>query len=111
MTYKIMAFYKDEKYSFLVKDNVTLLKFFSWIAAIVLNKKIAYVKRPLHEALARNRYLIAHEAIHIYQARMLGWKYIPMYLWHWMRAGFKYRENIMEQEAYTNERIVYWNFQ
>jgi hypothetical protein len=108
--YKIIATYKDETFSFIAKENTWWLQR-STIAAIVLSKKTALFKRTLDEAAVYHPAIIGHEAIHIYQARKLGWKYLPKYLWEWARAGFKYRENIMEQEAFQNEHIVVWHIE
>lgn len=110
MKYKIIATYKDETFSFIAKEKTWWLQR-STIAAIVLSKNTAHFKRALDMAAMRKPTIIGHEAIHIYQARKLGWKYLPKYLWEWARAGFKYRENIMEQEAFQNEHIVVWHIE
>lgn len=47
--------------------------------------------------------LMNHEAIHRAQAKELGWKFIPVYLWEWYQAGFSYRGNRLEIEAYKFE--------
>jgi hypothetical protein len=111
VAYKIVATYKGETFSFIAKEKVRWLRFRRNIAAIVLSKNTAHFKRALDVAVLYNIHIIGHEAIHIYQARKLGWKYLPVYLWNWAKAGFKYRENIMEQEAFQNEHLVDWHIE
>ena len=110
MKYKIIATYKGETFSFIAKEKTWWLQR-SNIAGIVLSKNTANFKAKLAIITMFKPSLIGHEAIHIYQARKLGWRYLPKYLWEWARAGFKYRENIMEQEAFQNEHIVDWHIE
>jgi hypothetical protein len=108
MKHKIAARYKDTWIYFTIVDETWWMSWWKNFAGITLSKNSVYLKRTLADALLRNKYIVGHEAIHIYQATVLGWRFIPVYLWYWMKAGFKYRENIMEQEAYNNERDVEW---
>jgi hypothetical protein len=110
MKHRIVALYKDKWLEFTIVDETWWMRWWKNFGGITLSKNTVYLKRSLSDALARNKHIVGHEAIHIYQAEILGWKFIPVYLWHWMKAGFKYRENIMEQEAYNNERDVKWTY-
>jgi hypothetical protein len=107
MLYKIIAIYRNEKFSFYIKDQTRWLQHTN-IAAIVLSKNTAHFKRPLKTAIQTIPHIVGHEAIHIYQARKLGWTYLPIYIWEWAKAGFRYKENVMEKEAFQNESTVEW---
>lgn len=110
MKHKIFAVYNGESFSFTITDNVWWMKHWKRFVGITLSKNNVYLKRSIKEALERNRFIVGHEAIHIYQAKKLGWKFIPVYLWEWYKAGFSYRDNVMEKEAYNNQHTVEWTY-
>lgn len=47
--------------------------------------------------------LIRHELVHIRQWQRYGWTFLPRYIWGWIFAGFSYRQNPLEKEAYGDE--------
>ena len=109
MKHRISATYKHETFEFVLYDHARWLTLLYKVAGITLSKHAVFVKYHLTALPYLIPTLVGHEAIHIYQARKLGWKYIPVYLWKWARAGFRYRKNPMEVEAYTYEDTVQWN--
>lgn len=108
MTYRIRATHENKTVEFYVYDQTWWLKLFYSTGGITLGKQSVYLKRTLAEALERNPYIVAHEAIHILQAHTLGWKYIPTYIWQAITAGFVKSNIPMEREAYTHEHRVVW---
>jgi len=51
-----------------------------------------------------NKRLVNHELIHIEQIKDCGvLKFYILYLWYWIKLGFKYRENPFEIEAFDND--------
>ncbi len=55
-----------------------------------------------------------HEAQHVLQYRRMGWPglrffaFYAVYLWQWVRGGFKYLNIVLEQEAYAHEADADW---
>jgi hypothetical protein len=108
MSYTIRATYKGQTFDFTLHDGQRWLALLDNIAGITLTSKRIFTKYTLSAIEHLIPTLIGHEAVHIYQARKLGWKYLPVYVWEWIKAGCKYRQNSMEIEATANERIVTW---
>lgn len=104
MKYRIEATYKNQTFQFNLYDNVKWLKILYKTAGITLTANHVFVKYDLQEIPT----IVGHEAIHVHQARNLGWKYLPTYVWEWIRAGCSYSQNTMEIEAYDNEHTVTW---
>jgi RsiW-degrading membrane proteinase PrsW (M82 family) len=71
---------------------------FVWPGAVawVPNARVILVRSP---ELATNLRLIAHELRHTTDAKRLGWRWIPTYVWLWARAGFSYWNHPMEIAA------------
>jgi len=67
----------------------------------VPNARTILVRSP---ELATNVRLIAHELRHVTDAKRLGWRWIPTYVWLWARAGFSYWNHPMEVVARAAER-------
>jgi hypothetical protein len=109
MKHRISATYKNETFEFVLYDCTQWLTLLHKVAGITLTENVVFVKYQLKTLQYLIPTLVGHEAIHIYQARKLGWKFLPVYLWKWARAGFRYRENPMEIEAYTYQSTVQWN--
>ncbi len=68
--------------------------------AITLSSNLMLISKSHSE----NETLINHEKIHQAQAKELGIFYLVTYLKEWVRAGFSYKKNRMEQEANFNEK-------
>lgn len=52
---------------------------------------------------------IRHETIHKAQAQQdfgSWFLFYIMYIWRWMRAGFSYRGNPFEKEAYAKDNVI-----
>ena len=64
--------------------------------AITLSSRLTLISSEYES----DKVLIRHERIHQAQAKELGWRYLPVYLKEWARAGFSYRQNRMKIEAY-----------
>jgi hypothetical protein len=109
MKHRISATYQNETFEFILYDHAQWLTLLHKVAGITLTKNTVFVKYQLATLPYLIPTLVGHEAIHIHQARKLGWKFIPVYLWKWARAGFRYRENPMEIEAYAYQSTVRWN--
>jgi len=76
---------------------------FVWPGAIawVPNKRTILVRSP---ELATNIRLIAHELRHITDAKRLGWRWIPTYIWLWAKYDFNYHAHPMERAARLAEQ-------
>lgn len=89
--------------TFDVLDNVWWLKLLVGVGGITLSQNTVRLRYDFDTALDRNPFIIVHEAVHIQQARALGWKYLPTYLWQAVKGGFKKSNIPMEQEAYQKQ--------
>ncbi len=58
----------------------------------------------MQEAFASDESVLAHELVHVEQARRYGWRWVPAYLWAsvqaWRRGEHWYYDNKFEREAY-----------
>ena len=108
MKYRIRATYKDETFEFNVYDRARWLTLLYKTGGITLGKNLVFLKYGLDFFLYYNPNIIGHEAIHVYQARKLGWKFLPTYVWQALRAGLKKSKIPMEIEAYQYEASVPW---
>jgi len=106
--WRVEATYLGETFQFNLKDGVWWLWLFRGIGGITLSKRTVRIKRTIGDALRRNPYLVGHEAVHVYQARQLGWKYLFVYMNQAIRAKFKKQNIQMEHEAYIDEDNVDW---
>lgn len=106
--WKVEATYLEETYQFTLKDEVWWLWLLHGVGGITLSKRTIRLKRKIGDALRRNPDIIGHEAVHVYQARKLGWKYLPTYIIQAIKAGFKKDNIVMEHEAYNDEHNVDW---
>lgn len=73
-----------------------LSRLWDGIGGLTLSRSAVRFKRdraalPLH--------LVGHELVHCVQARRLGWRYLPTYLWWGLRHGFAHERHPMEREA------------
>jgi hypothetical protein len=93
----------NDPVEFIVKDGVKWLGLIG-AGGITLSKNTTRVKYDIKAAVYFNRYLLCHEATHILQARKLGWKYLPTYLWQAIKALFRKHNIPLEIEAYANEK-------
>lgn len=109
MKYRIEATYKNQTFQFNLYDHARWLTLLYKTAGITLSTNHVFVKYYFNVLPYILPTLIAHEAIHVHQARNLGWKYLPTYVWEWIKAGCKYSQNTMEIEAYENEHQVVWS--
>lgn len=108
MKYTISATYKNETFTFNLYDNMRWLSVLYKTGGITLGKNTVHLKYPLEYFLAYNNHIVGHEAVHVYQARHYGWKYLLTYIIQAIRANFRKRNIPMEIEAYANEHIVTW---
>ena len=108
MKFRIRATYKNETFEFNLYDHARWLTLLYKTGGICLSKNLVFLKYTLDFFLFYNSHIVAHEAIHVYQARKLGWKYIPTYIWQALKAGLDKHKIPMEIEAYTNEQSVDW---
>lgn len=106
--WKVEAIYLGETYRFTLKDEVWWLWLLHGVGGITLSKRTVRLKRKIGDALRRNPDIIGHEAVHVYQARELGWKYLFVYFGQAIRAGFKKSKIQMEHDAYVDEGNVEW---
>jgi hypothetical protein len=75
------------------------------VGAVTPGPRVVWVKRSLSEALTRNPSLLNHEAVHIQQAREMGWKYLPTYFWKMVTCGFRRHHHPMELDAYIRQHV------
>jgi hypothetical protein len=75
-------------------------------AGITLSANHVFLKYRLEFVLVYLPNIIGNEAIHVLQARKLGWKYLPTYALQAIKAKFVKRNIPMEQESYANEHNV-----
>ena len=73
-----------------------LSRLWDGVGGLTLSRSTVRFKRdraiiPLH--------MIGHELVHCQQARRLGWRYLPRYLWLGLRHGFAHERHPMEVEA------------
>jgi hypothetical protein len=108
MKYRIRATYKGEIYEFNLYDHMRWLTLLYKTGGITLNKNTVHLKYVLYFFLYYNPHIVGHEAVHVHQARRMGWKYLPTYAWQTICAGFIKRKIPMEIEAYENENLVKW---
>lgn len=68
---------------------------------------VAYSKQTMNQPAGR--LLFKHECIHVQQVENLGGTipFLFVYFFEWIRAGFSYRNNSMEQSAYRNETLPF----
>lgn len=108
MKYKITATYKDETFEFYIYDHARWLTLFYKTTGVTFTKNSVFLKFVLQFYLSYYPIVIGHEAVHVYQARKLGWKYLPTYILQAIKAKFIKRNIPMEIEAYNNEHLVVW---
>lgn len=46
---------------------------------------------------------LAHALFHCHQRERLGWRYLPLWVWDFIRAGFRHDRHRMENEARAAE--------
>lgn len=105
MNYLIITLRTGESLLPELRTNAWWVRLFR-AGGITLSHKLVGIAHPLDQALLRNRYLLAHEAVHVVQARRAGWAWLLVYAWHALRAGFSYRDIDFEQDAYARERQI-----
>lgn len=68
------------------------------------------IRRGRELKYPEDKYLYNHEKIHLDQAREIGsWsKFYYIYLLEWIKAGFRYRENPLEKEAFLHQKENYY---
>jgi hypothetical protein len=108
MKRKIKATYKEKTFEFCVYENTWWMKPFKKYVGITLSSNHVFLTKSFEQTCKMGLHIIGHEAIHVYQARLLGWKFIPVYLWKFIKHGFDYNKNPMEVEAYKYEKNVRW---
>lgn len=106
--YRVRATYKNQTFEFNLYDHMRWLTLLYKTGGITLGKNTVHLKYVLEFFLYYNPNIIGHEAVHVLQARELGWKFLPTYLWQALRAGLVKRKIPMEIEAYDNEHLVKW---
>lgn len=106
MKYRIRATYNEETFEFNLYDHARWLTLLYKTAGITLSANHVFLKYRLEFVSVYLPNIIGHEAIHVLQARKLGWKYLPTYVLQAIKAKFIKRNIPMEQEAYANEHKV-----
>lgn len=84
-------------------DNQKWISILRGFGGITLSKNCVCLKRSIHTSS-----LIPHETIHVIQARDMGWKYLPTYIWQAVRGLFNREKIPMEIEAYAKQHLVIW---
>lgn len=103
MKHRVKVWIDDEIFEFNVYDNQRWFALMPGFGGITLSKNLVFVKRSIEKTG-----LIRHEAVHVQQARKMGWKYLPTYLFQAIRGGFNRSKIPMEIEAYAKEENVFW---
>lgn len=61
---------------------------------------------------AEGRRIICHETVHQVQIARWGWtQFMIRYAWGYVKAGFSYRNNALEREAYSREYVLLNKFE
>lgn len=108
--YRIRATYNHDTYEFNLYDHMRWLTLLYKTGGITLSKNTVHLKYVIEFFLMANPHIVGHEAVHVQQARRMGWKYLPIYFIQMLKAKFVKRNIPMEIEAYTNEQSVVWEF-
>jgi len=51
---------------------------------------------------------LAHALGHVIQRERLGWRYLPLWVWDFIRAGFRHDRHRMENEARAAEQDLWY---
>ena len=76
------------------------------MSAITFAPFVVFRAGRFDTATARGMALIAHEAVHIGQARELRWRFYPKYLWGQFKCGFQHDRHEMEAPGIAVQRRV-----